>query len=285
MGEAFSPPENYYRVSVKALVFDGQRRLLVFRAPDGWEMPGGGLEHAEDYEAGVRRELMEEVGAEVASVGAELFSYRCSTRTGKPKISIVVPVVLAGRLDELTPRGDDLQEVRFVTKDEFLQLPFQPGEGEVQAFAGQIWSPPAQRISSPYYRVTTRAIVQDDTGNVLVALDTTGMYQLPGGGWEFGEGLEDCLRREIREELGVEANEVGQLWFAYRGWNPHGHWNLRLAMPVKLASTTFRPRQEDDIASARFVTKDEFVRLPWAQDEAPVLDHIDKIWPPVEKTA
>lgn len=29
--------------------------------------------------------------------------------------------------------------------------------------------------------------------------------KFPGGGLEFGEGLKDCLIREIREEMGVEA--------------------------------------------------------------------------------
>jgi 8-oxo-dGTP diphosphatase len=29
--------------------------------------------------------------------------------------------------------------------------------------------------------------------------------KFPGGGLEFGEGLKDCLVREVREEIGVEA--------------------------------------------------------------------------------
>lgn len=32
--------------------------------------------------------------------------------------------------------------------------------------------------------------------------------KFPGGGLEFGEGLKDCLVREIREEIGVEAVDV-----------------------------------------------------------------------------
>lgn len=32
--------------------------------------------------------------------------------------------------------------------------------------------------------------------------------KFPGGGLEFGEGLKDCLIREIREEIGVEATDV-----------------------------------------------------------------------------
>jgi 8-oxo-dGTP pyrophosphatase MutT (NUDIX family) len=32
--------------------------------------------------------------------------------------------------------------------------------------------------------------------------------KFPGGGLEYGEGLRDCLVREVREELGVDAFDV-----------------------------------------------------------------------------
>lgn len=32
--------------------------------------------------------------------------------------------------------------------------------------------------------------------------------KFPGGGLEYGEGLKDCLIREVREEVGVEAIDV-----------------------------------------------------------------------------
>lgn len=40
----------------------------------------------------------------------------------------------------------------------------------------------------------------------------THMTKLPGGGLEFGEGLEDCLKREWMEELSAEI-EVGDVLF------------------------------------------------------------------------
>jgi 8-oxo-dGTP diphosphatase len=36
--------------------------------------------------------------------------------------------------------------------------------------------------------------------------------KFPGGGLEFGEGLADGLKRELQEELGVDA-EIGELFY------------------------------------------------------------------------
>jgi hypothetical protein len=85
----------------------------------------------------LERELHEEVRAGVASVGDVVFCYKSMTRTGRPKLSITAKVTLDDSV--LTPTDDDLIETRFVTKEEFLQLPFQRGEGTVQACVDKIW--------------------------------------------------------------------------------------------------------------------------------------------------
>ena len=45
---------------------------------------------------------------------------------------------------------------------------------------------------------------------LLVKLRHTGKYHLPGGGIGIGERIEDALRREIREETGIEV-DIGEL--------------------------------------------------------------------------
>jgi ADP-ribose pyrophosphatase YjhB (NUDIX family) len=48
-------------------------------------------------------------------------------------------------------------------------------------------------------------------GRVLVAdelIKGRRITKFPGGGLEYGEGLKECLVREIREEIGVEALDL-----------------------------------------------------------------------------
>lgn len=48
-------------------------------------------------------------------------------------------------------------------------------------------------------------------GSVLVSdelIKGRRITKFPGGGLEYGEGLKDCLVREVREEIGMEALDV-----------------------------------------------------------------------------
>jgi 8-oxo-dGTP diphosphatase len=141
MTKDFWPPENYYRVSLKALIFDDQGRLLICKDNEGtWSMPGGGWDHGEDYESCIRRELAEELGAEVASIGQVTLFYRCEAAQGQPKVAIALPVTLKNFSFVFNPDDEEVVETRFVGKDEFMQLLFQDSEHFVQAHADQIWA-------------------------------------------------------------------------------------------------------------------------------------------------
>jgi 8-oxo-dGTP diphosphatase len=60
------------------------------------------------------------------------------------------------------------------------------------------------------------ALIVDDTGRLFfarrgpAARNERGMWEFPGGAVEFGETLAEALRREMREEFGIEV-EVGML--------------------------------------------------------------------------
>ena len=65
-------PERRVEATVKALVLDGEGRILLLRETTGlWDLPGGRLEHGETLAEGLRRECLEEMG-----VGCELLVER-----------------------------------------------------------------------------------------------------------------------------------------------------------------------------------------------------------------
>jgi len=71
-------------------------------------------------------------------------------------------------------------------------------------------------------KVVTAAIIQDQ-GRFFLARrgpgeKLAGLWEFPGGKVEPGETLQECLKREIKEELGVEAivgNVVTESHFKY----------------------------------------------------------------------
>ena len=55
-------PNAFYRVSVKALIRNTHGHILVCKeASDHWSLPGGGIDHGEEPEAALIRELYEEL--------------------------------------------------------------------------------------------------------------------------------------------------------------------------------------------------------------------------------
>lgn len=63
--------------------------------------------------------------------------------------------------------------------------------------------------------VVTAAIIEED-GRFLVTrrqrgVHLEGMWEFPGGKCEPGESLQDCLAREVREELAVEGEIGGEI--------------------------------------------------------------------------
>lgn len=86
---------------------------------------------------------------------------------------------------------------------------------------------------------------------------TTGMYALIAGFVEAGETLEECVSREIREEIGIEVDEIR--YFASQSW-PFPH-SIMLGFNARYRSgeITVNP---DEITDARWFSVDELPMIP-----------------------
>jgi len=69
--------------------------------------------------------------------------------------------------------------------------------------------------SSPIFRIGVFALIFDDEGRILLGhRRDVDWWNLPGGGMEAGETVDEALCREVREETGLDV-AVGQLVGVY----------------------------------------------------------------------
>ncbi|MFH1530702.1 MAG: (deoxy)nucleoside triphosphate pyrophosphohydrolase [Pseudomonadota bacterium] len=118
------------RVVVAAVIRDGDR-VLVCRRPMGgrhgglWEFPGGKVEAGESRGDAVRRELLEELGLVVVSVGATRF---VATDPGTPFRVEFIETAAPG-----TPRPLEHSEVVWCAPEALSAMPLAPTDARFVA--------------------------------------------------------------------------------------------------------------------------------------------------------
>ena len=116
-----------YRISVKAIIKDGQDRILLLREKDGsWELPGGGLEHGEDPKEALSREITEETGMQVQWMSELPVSFwSIYKEVGSPILKWFAFVIYEAKVTgKFLPNAesDESQEAKYFSVDEARQL-------------------------------------------------------------------------------------------------------------------------------------------------------------------
>ncbi|HET9588748.1 MAG TPA: NUDIX hydrolase [Anaerolineales bacterium] len=113
-------------------------------------------------------------------------------------------------------------------------------------------------IIRPRFRVAVAAMIFDKNGCILLCEHTYRKFHpwgLPGGGLDREEDPEDGIRREVREETGLEV-EVQQLLLAERAPNIR---HISLIYLCKIIGGVFQPNQE--ISQTQFFHLDKLPSL------------------------
>ncbi len=57
------------------------------------------------------------------------------------------------------------------------------------------------------YRVALRALIRNEKGDILIVKEKShDWWDLPGGGLDYGESIENGLKRELEEEIGLSGD-------------------------------------------------------------------------------
>ena len=102
--------------------------------------------------------------------------------------------------------------------------------------------------SSPIFRIGVFALIFDDEGRILLGhRRDVDWWNLPGGGMEVGETVDEALCREVREETGLDV-EVGQLVGVYS--KPQKQEVVLASAAVLLAVRSSRPKRRARAATS-----------------------------------
>src|ERR1700742_232609 len=126
--------------------------------------------------------------------------------------------------------------------------------------------------AQPLVLVVAAALVDPD-GRVLIAQrpegkSMAGLWEFPGGKIETGERPEDCLIRELHEELGITVKEPCLAPFTFAS---HAYTDFHLLMPLYLCRRwegTARAREHNAL---KWVRPRDLSQYPMPAADVPLI--------------
>lgn len=116
------------------------------------------------------------------------------------------------------------------------------------------------RTSDLTFRPSAYAIIVHEGKLLLTNTRSTGKWSAPGGGVEIGETLEAALRRELKEECGIEIEIVARAFFhetflyyppLKRAWQCHQFFFV--CKPLSLELSDALNVEDDEAESPQWV--------------------------------
>jgi O-acetyl-ADP-ribose deacetylase (regulator of RNase III)/ADP-ribose pyrophosphatase YjhB (NUDIX family) len=117
---------------------------------------------------------------------------------------------------------------------------------------------------------TVDAIIEINEGIVIIQRSNPPFgWALPGGFVDYGESLEDAVRREIKEETNLEVTDLKQFHtYSEPGRDPRFH----TIATVFIAKGQGSPKAGDDAAGLKIVKLNEIEKIDFAFDHKKIID-------------
>ncbi len=113
------------------------------------------------------------------------------------------------------------------------------------------------KYPNTFYRVSLKAIIRNENGEVLVVKEKGSQWTLPGGGIDHGESIHDALKRELYEEVLIDSPFTEQLVDSESMYiETKEAWLLWLVFIVKVEGLKYSLGQDAD--EVAFINPDQF---------------------------
>lgn len=227
---------------IDGIIFNDESKVLLTRRSvdpqkGWWSIIGGRVKVADNNcEAALVREVKEETGLDVEITNlVGVLAQPQRVLPADPRFYVVQMVYTARVIGGVLTKNDEADEFRWVTFDEAMAESLAFNHNDILQFYTEKKEQnklinPKRRVFSEYFeigfhytqneyrRFTTNAIILNDRNEILLAQRVQspyiGSWDFPGGHMYMGESIEECLKREVKEELGVEG-EIGDLFHVY----------------------------------------------------------------------
>jgi len=113
-------------------------------------------------------------------------------------------------------------------------------------------------IPNCYYRVSVKALILNGTRDkFLICEEENGVWELPGGGLDWGATPQEDLPREISEEMGLKVLWVADnpSYFITSQTLIRKQWIVNVLYETELENLNFTP--SDECVNIKFVDKND----------------------------
>ena len=122
------------------------------------------------------------------------------------------------------------------------------------------------KYPNTFCRVSAKAVIRNEAGDILVVKEHTNKPELPGGGLDHGESIHECLKRELHEELLITNDFTEQFWKVETQYMPSrpdkelDFWKMSMYFDVKIVGD-LELSPSDDVTDAQWLPEDVLEEL------------------------